>query len=475
MFAVLFVINLILAFTIIFLERKDPSATLAWLLLLFSLPGVGIVLYIVFSQNISRQKIFTLFENEEKIVTSALKKQHKELQLKNFKFENQVGYAWSDLIKLNQLYGESYYTQHNNVELFTDGIAKMERLIEDINNAKRSINIEYFIIKDDVVGNTFIDILTKKAAQGVQVRLLVDALGSRHINKSEIAIFKQAGGKYGEFFPTKLKFFNSKINYRNHRKIAVIDDTIGYTGGFNIAREYIGLKKKFGFWRDTHLRIEGSSVKDLNFRFMMDWRSATKENLDIENMLFQPEEKKGNVGIQIVSCGPERESEEIKMGFLKMISAARKSIYIQTPYFVPDEPILDTIKMAAQSGVEVNIMIPCIPDHMFVYWATYSYVGEIIKAGGKVYIYDKGFLHAKTIIVDGEVCSVGSCNFDIRSFKLNFETNAFIYDRKTSRALEDAFREDIKNSHRLTRALYEQRGYYIKIKEVFSRMLSDIL
>lgn len=475
MFAVLFLINLILAFTIIFLERKDPSATLAWLLVLFLLPGAGIVFYIVFSQNISRQKIFTLFENEEKLVTTALKKQYKALQLKKFEFDNQVGYVWSDLIKLNQLYGESYYTQHNSVDFFTDGISKMKKLFEDLTEAKYSINVEYYIIKDDVVGNALIDILIEKAREGLEVRLLVDALGSRKINKSKIESFKKAGGKYGEFFPTVLKFFNSKINYRNHRKIVVIDDTIGYIGGFNIAKEYVGLKKKFGFWRDNHLRIEGSSVKDLNFRFMLDWRSATKENLDIENMLFQPEEEKGNVGIQIVSCGPERESEEIKMGFLKMISAARKSIYIQTPYFVPDEPILDSIKMAAQSGVEVNIMIPCIPDHMFVYWATFSYVGEIIKAGGNVYIYDNGFLHAKTIIVDGEICSVGSCNFDRRSFKLNFETNAFIYDRKTSRALEDAFKKDIEYSHKLTRKLYDQRGYYIKVKEVFSRMLSDIL
>ena len=475
MFAVLFVINLILAFTIIFLERKDPSATLAWLLVLFLIPGAGIVLYIVFSQNVSRQKIFTLFENEEQLVTSSLKKQHRELQLKKFKFDNNVGYTWSDLIKLNQLYGESYYTQHNDISFFTDGVKKMESLFEDIKAAKESINVEYFIIKDDVVGNALLDILTMKAREGVEVRLLVDALGSRHINKNQVLMFKKAGGKYGEFFKTRLKLFNSKINYRNHRKIVVIDNFIGYTGGFNIAREYVGLKKKFGYWRDTHLRLVGNSVKDLNFRFMLDWRCATKENLDIEKMLFMPEEKQGNVGVQIVSCGPERESEEIKMGFLKMISGARKSIYIQTPYFVPDEPILDSIKMAAQSGVEVNIMIPCIPDHMFVYWATYSYVGEIIKAGGKVYIYDNGFLHAKMIMVDGEVSSVGSCNFDRRSFKLNFETNAFIYDRKTSRALEDAFREDVRHSHRLTKELYDQRGYVIKIKEVFSRMLSDIL
>ena len=475
MFAVLFVINLIIAFTIIFLERKDPSATLAWLLVLFALPGIGIVLYIVFSQNVSKQKIFTLYENEKTLITSSLKKQHRALKHNRFKFDNQVGYAWSDLIRLNQLYGESYYTQDNQVEFFTDGIAKMEKLLEDIDNAKKSINIEYFIIKDDEVANVLLDHLIKRAEDGIEVRLLVDAIGSRNINKGKIAQLKKAGGKYGEFFRTIFKLFNSKINYRNHRKIVVIDDKIGYTGGFNIAREYVGRKKKFGFWRDTHLRIVGNSVKDLNFRFMLDWRCATKEDMDIENMLFAPEEKCGNVGIQIVSCGPERETEEIKMGFLKMITSAKKSIYIQTPYFVPDEPILEAIKMAAQSGVQVNIMIPCIPDHIFVYWATYSYVGEIIKAGGRVYIYDNGFLHAKTIVVDGEIASVGSCNFDRRSFKLNFETNAFIYDVKTSRQLEDAFREDMEKSHQLTLKLYEERGYIIKIKEVISRMLSDIL
>lgn len=475
MFAVLFVINLIIAFTIIFLERKDPSATLAWLLVLFALPGVGIVLYIVFSQNVSKQKIFTLYENEKTLITSSLKKQHRALKNKRFKFDNQVGYVWSDLIRLNQLYGESYYTQDNCVEFFTDGVSKMRRLFEDIKNAKKSVYIEYFIIKDDEVANALLDLLIERANEGIEIRLLVDAIGSRKINKKKISQLKKAGGKYGEFFRTILKLFNSKINYRNHRKIVVIDDVIGYTGGFNIAREYVGRKKKFGFWRDTHLRIEGNSVKDLNFRFLLDWRCATKEAVDIEKMLFAPEKKCGNVGIQIVSCGPERETEEIKMGFLKMITSAKKSIYIQTPYFVPDEPILEAIKMAAQSGVQVNIMIPCIPDHMFVYWATYSYVGEIIKAGGKVYIYDNGFLHAKTIVVDGEIASVGSCNFDRRSFKLNFETNAFIYDVRTSRQLEDAFRDDVDKSHRLTLKLYEERGYYIKIKEVISRMFSDIL
>lgn len=475
MWGILFVINLILAFTIIFLERKEPSATLAWLLVLFLIPGVGIVLYAAFSQNISRQKIFTIYENEEMVVSSALRKQHQALDRGTFPFVNSCGEKWRELIRLNQVYGESYYTQDNEVEIITDGEDKMRRLFADIENAEKSINIQYFIIKKDIAGDALLKRLIARARQGVEVRLLVDALGSRTINRELVRELKAAGGLYGEFFPTKWKFFNTKINYRNHRKIVVIDNSVGYTGGFNIAREYVGLKKKFGYWRDTHLRITGGSVKDLNMVFMLDWRAATGEMLDIEEMLFEPYPVQGSKGIQIVSCGPDRQREQIKRAFLKMITTAKKSIYIQTPYFVPDRTILECLKMAAQSGVDVNLMIPCIPDHMFVYWATYSYVAEIMRAGGNIYIYDEGFLHAKTMVVDGEVSTAGSCNFDIRSFKLNFETNAFVYDRDVSIRLEEAFREDMRRSHLLTPEIYEERGIIIRIKEVFSRILSDIL
>ena len=255
----------------------------------------------------------------------------------------------------------------------------------------------------------------------------------------------------------------------------IIDNEIGYVGGFNIAREYVGLKRKFGYWRDTHLKIRGGSVLDLNARFLLDWRSATREKFNMEEVFMEEQEGSGNIGVQIVSSGPDNTREEIKHGFFKMITSAKKSIYIQTPYFVPDAPILEGLKMAAQSGVEVNVMIPCMPDHMFVYWATYSYVAELMEEGVNVYIYDNGFLHAKVLAVDDEICTVGSTNFDRRSFKLNFEANAFIYDAEFTSKIVDSFKEDIKLSHKLTQELYDQRGSWIKIKEVFSRILSDVL
>jgi cardiolipin synthase A/B len=216
-------------------------------------------------------------------------------------------------------------------------------------------------------------------------------------------------------------------------------------------------------------------VQDMNYRFLQDWRFASKEKLDLSKIFFEPAKAAGATGVQIVSCGPDSDRQEIKRAFMKMITSATKNIYIQTPYFVPDQSILESLKMASQSGVDVRIMIPCKPDHMFVYWATYSFIGEMLKDGVRVYIYENGFLHAKTITVDGEVCSVGSANFDNRSFKLNFEANAFMYDGHVTKELEKIYKEDLKQCRQLTWKEYISRPIIIRIKESFSRLLSDFL
>jgi cardiolipin synthase len=266
-----------------------------------------------------------------------------------------------------------------------------------------------------------------------------------------------------------------KFNYRNHRKLAVIDGKVGYIGGFNIAREYLGHKKKFGYWRDTHLKIWGTSVQDINARFILDWRVASKENMDLSEAFYSDIISAGKTGIQIVSSGPDTQRQEIKRCYMKMITSARKNVYIQTPYFVPDASMLESLKVAALSGVDVRIMIPCKPDHMFVYWATYAYVGELLEVGARVFIYENGFMHAKTMVVDGEVASIGSANFDVRSFKLSFEANAIIYDAEEAYKLEAIFENDMVNSTELTKALYRKRPLVIKFKESLSRLLTDIL
>ncbi|MDD4566206.1 MAG: cardiolipin synthase [Eubacteriales bacterium] len=475
--SVLFLVNIVIAFTIIFLERKNPSSTLAWIMILFLVPVVGIIFYFLFSQNIARQRIFRMSTHEESMINSSLEEQNTLINKGEFEFSNPESKKWQDMIRLHQTYSEAFLTQDNKISVLTDGRHKFDSLFSDIKNAKRMINIMYFIVKNDSMGRRLIDILTEKAREGIEVRFLIDAMGSRQISHKTLAKFKQAGGKYAFFFPPLIKDLNLKLNYRNHRKLVIIDGTIGYLGGFNVGNEYIGDKKKFGYWRDTHLRIIGSAVQDMNARFILDWRFASKEKVLLSQAYFgQPSpETAGTTGIHIVSCGPESSKEEIKQGYLKMISSAKKNIYIQTPYFVPDASILEALKMAVLCGVDVKIMIPCKPDHMFVYWATYYYAGILIDHGARIYIYDDGFLHAKTICVDGEVASIGSANFDIRSFRLNFETNAFIYDASEVYKMEAIFETDMSSCHELTAKLYSERSVTIKFKESISRLLSDLL
>lgn len=467
--------NIVAAIAAIILERRNPAASAAWVTVIFMLPVAGIVLFFLLSQNISARKLYKLSEFEEMKIDSSLENQINEIKNGTYRFSTEEGKLWQDMIHLNQLYGRAYYSQNNSVEFITDGRQMFDTMMQDIMSARETINIMFFIVKNDETGRQFIDALTQKAREGVEVRLLLDSMGSRQINDRVLRDFLDAGGKRAYFFPRKLNLVNFDFNYRNHRKLAVIDGIIGYTGGFNIAREYLGLKKKFGYWRDTHIRITGQSVQDINARFILDWRTASKEKIVLSEAFYSGVISEGNTGIQIVSSGPDSVKEEVKRSLMKMITSAERSIYVQTPYFVPDDSILESLKMAAQCGVDVRVMIPCMPDHPLVYWATYSYAGELVKSGGRVFIYENGFLHSKTMVVDGEVGTVGSANFDRRSFSLNFESNAFIYDKKEAQTMERIFCEDLKECKELTISLYENRSRTIKVKEVAARLLSDLL
>ena len=476
--AVIYVINFIFIFAMLFFERKSPTSRLAWIMVLAFIPVVGFIFYLVFNQNLARTHINHLYDDEWEAVSELLKKQMNDEDTDPSDIKNPAAIARKDLLKLNQTYGESLYTDGNDVELITDGKDLMERMLADFKNAKESIYAEYFILKNDEVGKRFIAALTEKAREGLKVKLLIDTQGSRWVGKRALREYLRAGGKVGYFFPPRLFRFGIriglKLNYRNHRKIVIVDESIGYTGGYNVANEYCDMVPKFGHWRDSHVRIRGEAVKELIGRFVLDWRFTTKEPMNIPTKVDKWNIR-GEKGIQIVNCGPEAPHQEIKRAFMKMITTSKKSVFIQSPYFVPDQSIIESLKMAVQSGVDVRIMIPCKPDHIFVYWATYSYVGELLKSGCRVYIYDGGFLHAKTIVSDDEVSSVGSCNFDIRSFKFNFETNAFIYDRDFALTMREAFMEDIKKSHELTLEDYNNRSLLIKFKENISTLTTEVL
>lgn len=474
---ILYVLNAIIALGLIFFDDKSPAATMSWIMVLFLLPFIGFFLYLIFSQNISRMKIYRMSEREKNDIDTLILSQKKFLREYMAQFINSVADKWHNMISMNLDYAESILTYNDDVDLIFDGKQMFERLMTDIKNAKYSVKICCYIIKDDEVGRSLIDLLTEKAREGVKVRLLIDALGSRNIGMYDLKKFKEAGGRYAFFFKPIIRNLFFRINYRNHRKIFIIDNEVGYIGGFNIGNEYLGFKKKFGNWRDTQLIIRGNAVAALNERFYLDWRYSSKEDFDIVDKslrhAFKP--NRGNIPIQIVSCGPESAKEEVKRAMMKMITGATESIFIQTPYLVPDEPMLDSLAMAAGSGVDVRIMIPNMPDHPFVYRTTLYNAGKLIAEGAKIYIYDDGFLHAKMLTVDGQVATAGSTNFDIRSFRLNFETNAFIYDEGVTARLNQQFEKDMLVSREYTQFHRDNVGSIEKAKESISRLLAEIL
>ena len=427
--SIFLILNIVLAGFVVFLERRDAGATWAWLLVLFFVPVMGFALYLIFGQNLSRKKIFEWKDKNKIGIMEITNNQIELLNRGEFPFHDNKTAQYRDLIYMLLVNDSAVLTQNNKVQIFTDGYDKFRTLLTDIMEAKDHIHLVYYIMRNDELGNELLNKLVKKAEEGVEVRVLYDAMGSRRLPRKFFDPLIAAGGKVSAFFPAIIPHLNLQVNYRNHRKLVIIDGDIGYIGGFNIGDEYLGLNKKFGYWRDTHLKILGQAVYAMQTRFILDWNQASSNKISYEYRLFPEIQATGETDIQIVSSGPDSEWEQIKYGFLKLINSAKNYIYIQTPYFIPDESVLDAIKIAALSGVDVRLMIPNKPDHPFVYWATYSNIGELLKTGAKVYIYENGFIHAKTLIADGKVATVGTANIDVRSFRLNFEVNAFLYDQ----------------------------------------------
>lgn len=475
-YSTIIIINLILSMTLVLMERRNPTSALAWLMFLTMLPGIGFFIYLLLNQNYARSRLFKYTQEESNTYYSTLEEQRQLFNDGSFVFNDARTRQYMDSILFHNKLSESVFTQNNTVKIYTSGREKFNDLMEDMKHAADHIHLLYYIVKNDALSNEIFEICKAKAEEGVTVRILMDHVGSRDVRRRKIQELEAAGCEVTFFFPSRLKFFNLRTNYRNHRKIAVIDGDFGYVGGFNIGDEYLGYKKKFGMWRDTHLKLTGDAVLFLQMRFLLDWRLASKMIVEMTtDYIHPPRVKTGLAGVQIVSSGPDDVNQQIKQGYIKMINSAEKYIYIQTPYFVPDESIIEALKLAAVSGVDVRIMFPNKPDHIFVYWATYSFVGELLQYGARAFIYDDGFIHSKGIIVDDFLTSFGTCNFDIRSFKLNFEVNAFIYDHPTSLQLRNTFEKDILVSRELTLEAYSKRSFYIKIKESISRLFSPVL
>ncbi len=474
-------INLILSVVVVFFQRRDPKAVWTWLLVLYFVPIFGFLLYLMLCQDYHKSRMFRVKEVEDRLA-HPVKEQERLIQGAMDQIAKSPWRDYEPLVLYNLETSGAVLTSDNSVEIFTDGEAKFSDLKEELRKAEKYIHIQYYIIKNDELFQSIIPILKERAAAGVEVRVLYDGMGGRFMPARVWKELRSCGIRTAEFFPPILGRLQLRMNYRNHRKIVVIDGKAGYVGGFNIGREYISRDPKFGYWRDTHLKIRGSAVYSLQIRFALDWNYASKENLfrdgkyfgmgneDVRAALNHP-----GVMMQIIASGPDAGNRQIRNNYIQLITRARRHIYIQTPYFIPDDAALSALKFAAESGVDVRLMIPCKPDHPFVYWATYSYMGDLLAAGAKCYTYENGFLHAKGVMVDGMVSCVGTANMDIRSFELNFEVNATIYDEGVTKRLEDKFREDLKLCREVTRADYAQRKLWIRFKEQSCRLLSPLL
>lgn len=469
-------INILLAILLVFFERRNPTITWLWLMILFFLPGVGFLIYLFLGQDLRKKKVFKIKEEEENAYfKDIVNAQEKFIEKNKFNYNDPKVVEYEDIIQFHLMSNESIYTQDNDVELFFSGLDKFNSLLKSIEDAKEYIHMEYYIIRSDTISTRIVEALTRKAKEGVEVKLIYDGMGGRTLPRGFFKELIRAGGEVACFLPPFSPYLSIRINYRNHRKICVVDGKEGYVGGFNIGDEYLGYSKKFGYWRDTHAKIRGTAVKGLQWRFLLDWRFVSGSEIEISEKYFPKISTQGETGIQIVSSGPDSKWTSIKDGYLKMIINARSKVYIQTPYFIPDDSILEALKIAGLSGVDVRVIIPSKPDHPFVYWASLSYIGELLQAGVKFYTYQEGFMHSKVIVMDDVVSSVGTANLDIRSFKLNFEVNAFIYDENINKEITEKIHEDFKKCKEITIEEYEKRSIVVKFKESVSRLLSPIL
>lgn len=478
----LLVINTGGAVVTVFWEKKDIAVIWAWLLVLILLPGVGFILYLLVGKGINSSKIFDLKEQERLGINQLAEIQKEQWEKNRLIFAGEkISAGNMELPRLFLDIDQAILTEHNYVEILTDGTEKFKVLLDDIRHAQNHVHIEYYTFYNDQIGNQVRAALEEVARRGVEVRVIYDSFGSRGTTHQFFKRLEALGGRAEPFFGTKKAPIHSpRLNYRDHRKIVVIDGRIGYIGGFNIGDQYLGRKPKFGYWRDTHLRVQGNAVIALQSRFLMDWNATVKNTRHNQQVSYQDQyfpliSNVGHTSMQIVSSGPDSEKEAIKLGYFKMINNARKYIYIQTPYLIPDDAIIEALMVAQMSGVEVRIMIPAFPDHPFVYRATEYYAKHLTDLGIKVYKYHHGFLHAKTVVVDDQVASVGSANLDFRSFKLNFEANAFLYGEQFAHQLKTIFEKDQEQAVLLTPEYFAKQSRWRKFKQEFSRLLSPIL
>ena len=480
----LLLIYIYLAIVMIFIimENRDTSSTLAWILVFLLFPVVGFVLYIFFGRNWKvhdprkKGRIKDLRMKTENILSETRKRQHMYFQgVKECGFSADI----ERMLHISQNNSDSLLTINNKISVFQTGQEKFEALKEDLRNAQKFIHMEYFIWRKDPLTQEIADILIAKAREGVEVRALFDPIGSFFDNLFHHGYFRRmrkAGVHIVPFYNTLSPFKITTINYLLHRKIVVIDGVIGYTGGMNMGQEYVTGGKVYPAWRDTHMRIFGEAVLSLQMAFAINWEEARQESL-FEEKYFPlcADIAYGDIPVQIISSEPHSYWQPIKQSLFTMILAAQDHVYIQTPYFIPDDNLFEALKIVALSGVDVRLMITGVVDKSIPYWAAFTYFENLLLAGVKIYHYNTGFLHAKTIMVDSCVCSIGTTNMDIRSLSLSYENNVVVFDRGVTQKMEKDFKIDLVSCSRFTFGDHRKKNFFVRLRNSIVRLLSPLL
>ncbi len=471
-----YAISILVVVVLIVLENRSPLKTISWVLVLLLLPGLGFLLYIFFGQNFRKEKIIARkgLRNHYRLNYLA----HSQIQqLTDGELNSdQVKIDTTGTVRLLLNNCSAIVTSSNDISFFHRGRDKFKALIRELEKAKRFIHLEYYIFAEDNIGNTIKNILKKKASQGVEVRLIVDDVGSWELKQSFFKEMEQAGVEAYSFLKVRFPLLTSKVNYRNHRKIVVIDGETGFIGGYNIADRYKdGEKSKYGIWRDTHIMIKGDAVNSLQSVFLTDWYFVSQTELSETKYFPAPKPAKRGKIMQIAASGPDSDWAGIMMGIFQVITSARDYLYIATPYFMPNESVLVALKVSALSGVDVRVIIPERSDAMIALYCSKSYIREMLEAGVQIYFYKKGFLHCKTMVADDKTSIVGSANMDFRSFEQNFEVSAFIYDEETALELKKTFLKDQADSEIVLLPEWMDRSYIEKAKESFARLFSPLL
>ncbi|MBP3950181.1 cardiolipin synthase [Bacillus suaedae] len=455
---------------VLILENRSPYRTLLWVYALMFLPVIGYMFFLYSGQLEVRGHLYRQKREQARELLNT------SLSFRSSSYWDQLDEREQCLSQLIKTFGDNPISFHSTTDVLKNGEETFSAIKEAIQKAESYIHLEYFTFESDEIGQEMIDLLCEKAGHSVEVRLIYDSFGSSSLSKKAIKQMKDAGIAVASFEPVQAGFLTQKLNFRNHRKIIVVDGDVGFVGGLNIGDEYLGRDPNIGFWRDTHLVLKGEVVKTLQKTFLLDWSYTADEKL-VDSRYFESKKLEDSPGgVQILASGPDSPVEGI-MGdlYYELIASAKKSVFIATPYFIPNKALRTALSMAGKKGIDVKIITPEINDSFLTKHATRSYFTEMLDYDIEIYLYQKGFLHEKMIMIDEEYGSIGTANFDLRSLHLNFEINAFLFETESVKDLVKHYREDLLDSQKVERETYEQRGILARTKESFARLFSPIL